>query len=113
MDEKGLHTRFLRITSPWCVKGVTLDEASGTASVIVHYRGERLCACPECGRTVRHYDERARSWRHLDGCQYKTIVSCEIPSVEYPKRSDHQIPVPWADSNATLTALFEVSPLTG
>jgi len=74
MDEKGLYNRFLGITLSWCVKALTLDEASRTVSVLVQYRGDRLCVCPECGRTVARYEERARSWRHLDSCRYRTIV---------------------------------------
>ena len=88
---------------------VTLDESSGAVCVCVQERGDRLCACPECRRTVPRYDKRTRPWRHLDSCQYKTIVSREIPRVECPEHGIRQIPVPWADSNATLTAQFEVS----
>jgi len=42
----------------------------------------------------------AASTRHIE--------SCEIPRVECPEHGVHQLPVPCADSNATLTALFRV-----
>ncbi|HVZ37643.1 MAG TPA: ISL3 family transposase [Candidatus Kapabacteria bacterium] len=109
MDEKGLYTRFLGIGSPGCVKGVTLDESSGEVHVSVEYRGDRVCACPKCGKQVPRYDKRHRTWRHLDSCQYKTIVSAAVPRVNCDEHGVLQIPVPWADPGSGLTAMLEAA----
>jgi len=49
MDEKDPYTRFLGIIPPWCVNAITLDEASRTVRMSVHYRGDRLCTRTESG----------------------------------------------------------------
>jgi len=53
------------------------------------------------------FDTRTRRWRHLDTCQYRTILVAEVPRVECPEHGVHQVPVPWSESNSRFTALFE------
>ncbi|TXF10449.1 transposase family protein [Pelomicrobium methylotrophicum] len=38
------------------------------------------------------YDTRRRRWRHLDTCQYKTVLEAEVP---------------WSESGSGFAALFE------
>lgn len=109
MDEKSLYTRFLGIGSPWRVTAVRLDEASAEVRVHVEHRSNRNCACPTCGKRVPRYDTRHRSWRHLDSCQYKTIVTAEVPRVNCSQHGVLQLPVPWAEPGSGLTAMMEAS----
>jgi transposase len=53
------------------------------------------------------YDHRPRRWRHLDTCQYRTILIAEVPRVECPDHGVHQIRVPWGEPGSRFTALFE------
>ncbi|MDZ7790308.1 MAG: ISL3 family transposase [Xanthomonadales bacterium] len=64
-------------------------------------------ACPQCGASCSGYDTRERKWRHLDTCQYKTWLVAQVPRVRCPEHGVHQLPVPWAENNSRLTALFE------
>ncbi len=73
---------------------------------LAHASGAEL-ECPECGQGCRRYDRRERRWRHLDTCQYRTVLVAEIPRVECPEHGVHQVQVPWADSGSRFTALFE------
>jgi transposase len=109
MDEKSLYTRFLGIGSPWRVTTVRLDEASAEVRVHVEYRSNRVCVCPTCGKKAPRYDKRHRSWRHLDSCQYKTIVTAEVPRVNCSAHGILQVPVPWAEPGSGLTAMLEAS----
>jgi len=43
----------------------------------------------------------------LDTCQYRTILSAEIPRCNCPEHGVHQIAVPWSDPGSRFTALFE------
>ena len=36
--------------------------------------------CPECGLACPGYDHRSRQWRHLDLCEYRTMVVAGFPA---------------------------------
>jgi transposase len=63
--------------------------------------------CPTCGREAPGYDARERRWRHLDTCQYRTMVIAEVPRVRCPEHGVLQVAVPWAEAGSRFTALFE------
>ena len=43
-------------------------------------------ACPECGAEAKPDDHQAkREWRHLDTCQYRTILHARPPAAPGPK----------------------------
>jgi transposase len=46
-------------------------------------------------------------WRHLDTCQYRTLVHARIPRLSCPTHGIRQVRVPWAEEKARFTALFE------
>jgi transposase len=64
--------------------------------------------CPECGKVVQRYDRKKRRWRHLDTCQMKTIIECEVPRVKCPTHDVKQMDVPWAERHSHFTALYEL-----
>ncbi len=74
---------------------------------VTHPKGQRF-PCPECGPRagVRDHAE-PRGWRHLDSCQFQTVLHCRIPRVTCPTHGVRQVPVPWADPRSQFTALFE------
>ncbi len=77
--------------------------------VVVHVEpkeGAGLC-CPTCGKVSPGYDSRPRRWRHLDTCQYKTILQVNLPRVTCPEHGVVTVSVPWAESGSGFTALFE------
>ena len=52
-----------------------------------------------------HADER--SWRHLDTCQFHTILHARIPRIDCPTHSVRQVRVPWAEARGRFTLLLE------
>ena len=84
MRDTDLYTRILGIEVPWQVSTVKVEMAKGEVIVQVERKvGAKLC-CPTCGRESPGYDSRRRRWRHLDTCQYKTILEANVPRVECP-----------------------------
>ena len=81
MRDKDLYARILDIEAPWRVADVELNLQQGEVVVHVEHDGEAL-NCPECGQPARRYDTRQRRWRHLDTCQYRTILAAEMPRVQ-------------------------------
>jgi transposase len=107
MRDKDLYPQILGIRSPWRVADVELDLPGGEVTVHVGLDPEAPMACPECGQSCPGYDLCSRRWRHLDTCQYRTILAAEVPRVECPERGVRQIAVPWAEPGSGFTALFE------
>jgi len=107
MRGKELYAQILGIKSPWQVSGVELALSEGEVTVHVEQeKGVRPC-CPTCGKVSPGYDLRQRRWRHLDTCQYKTILVADVPRVEYKKRGVVTVSVPWAEPGSGFTAMFE------
>src|SRR5262249_34508510 len=63
--------------------------------------------CPSCRNKAPRYDARRRSWRHLDTCQFQTILEADVPRVNCPEHGVLLIKVPWAEPGSHFTALFE------
>ena len=63
--------------------------------------------CPKCEATVPGYDSRERRWRHLDTCQYRTVLAAEVPRCNCPEHGVCQVNVPWGEAGSRFTALFE------
>jgi transposase len=106
MEDRQLYAQILGIGEPWEVTGVELKRSDGEVRVHVGLRS-RESRCPLCKKAVAGYDEREREWRHLDTCQYRTILVAMVPRVECPEHGVRQLEVPWAESGSRFTALFE------
>lgn len=106
MEDSELYRQILGLEAPWTVVDVVLDLPGGTVSVFVQ-REDRSLECPECGVACPRYDSRQRSWRHLDTCQYRTILVAEVPRVQCDEHGVLQVKVPWAEPGSRFTALFE------
>lgn len=107
MDETTLYEKILGISPPWFVSGIEFISPDKTVEVHVDLEdGVALC-CPTCGQPVPRYDKRARRWRHLDTCQFKTQVVAEVPRIQCPEHGVQTIEVPWAQDNSRYTVLFE------
>lgn len=72
-----------------------------------HKKGVRW-ACPECGKENSVYDHaEERSWRHLDTCQFQTLIHARIPRVDCEEHGVRQVKVPWAEPRSRFTLLME------
>ena len=59
-----------------------LNQQEGDIEVRVAHGEEGTLKCPECGAGGSGYDTRERRWRHLDTCQYRTILVARVPRVK-------------------------------
>lgn len=107
MRDTDLYGRILGIEQRWRVSGVELRLEDGEVEVSVEHGGEGKLPCPECGSPSSRYDTRARRWRHLDTCQYRTILRAEVPRVECSEHGVKTVRVPWSEPGSSFTALFE------
>jgi transposase len=108
MRDTDLYAQILGAKAPWFVDKVDLKVAENSVDIwLDHGPGERW-ACPECGKLLPcrdHVGERV--WRHLDTCQFKTLLHARVPRVECPEHGVHQVLVPWAEPRSRFTLLME------
>jgi transposase len=108
MQDKELYQHILGLASPWSVDSVKLDlDASEIVVKVDHPRGTKFC-CPECKNELACFDHgEERRWRHLDSCQFKTILCAKVPRVKCPEHGVKTVSVPWAEGSSRFTILFE------
>lgn len=106
-EQQGLYSLILELPPSWEVTDVVVDKPQRQVRVRVDQEKSAELRCPRCGAAGSRHDSRQRRWRHLDTCQYQTIVECWVPRVKCPVHGVLQVPVPWSESNSRFTALFE------
>ncbi len=106
MEDRQLYAQILGITEPWHVTSVQFQRSEGEVRVFVALRNRKQ-VCPKCQKPSGGYDDRERRWRHLDTCQYRTILVASIPRVNCTEHGVVQLDVPWAEPGSRFTALFE------
>lgn len=107
MRDVDLYAQILGLSVPWEVTAVDLDRAAGQLVVKVSLSEGAQLNCPHCGRDSPGYDRRVRRWRHLDTCQYVTILEAEVPRLSCPEHGVTTAAVPWAEPDCGFTQLFE------
>lgn len=107
MRDHELYSKILGLAEPWLVVDVELDVARKSVVVRLGRSDGSTLACPECGQTCPGYDTQRRRWRHLDTCQFQTILEADVPRCSCPEHGVKQVKVPWAEAGSRFTALFE------
>ena len=106
MNDRKLYEQILGITEPWHVEQVELKLEIG--QVLIRVEGSPAVeVCHECGERSPRYDASERRWRHLDTCQYQTILIATVPRTKCGQHGVKQVLVPWAEERSRFTALFE------
>jgi transposase len=108
MQDRQLYQQILGLTAPWVVERVELELEAGAVHVYVGHPATAAWACPECGRLCPLHDHAPqRTWRHLDTCQYQTLLHAAVPRTNCPEHGVRLVRVPWAEPGGHFTALFE------
>jgi len=106
MQDFQLYQQILGLTEPWRVEQVTLKLKDKTVEVRVGY-ADTLWGCPQCQQRMQIHDYEERRWRHLDSCQFQTMIVSRVPVVRCPTHGTQTVAVPWAEKYARFTRLFE------
>jgi transposase len=108
MQDRQLYAEILGIRAPWFVERVELKLTEGEVHVHLDHDDVVSWPCPECGESCRPYDHQPeRQWRHLDTCQYRTILHARPPRSECEQHGVRVVKLPWAELGGRFTALFE------
>lgn len=107
MRDTQLYQQLLGVQSPWRVSGVKLDNEHESIEVRVILKAGAKLRCPVCGKKTRVKDRRERQWRHLDTCQYQTLIVAPLPRTECETCGVKTVSPPWAEKGSRFTLLFE------
>lgn len=108
MHDCELYRQILGIVAPWRVERVELRLEEGEVHVYLGHERDARWTCAECGEECRLYDhDTERCWRHLDTCQYRTILHAEPPRTRCAEHGVRVVRLPWAEPLSRFTALFE------
>ena len=106
MQDVQLYEQLLGLQKPWKVETVSLKPAEQAIEVRVVCQ-DTVWVCPECSQPMHIHDWEERRWRHLDSCQFKTLLVARVPRVRCPEHGSQVVKVPWAEKFGRFTQLFE------
>ncbi len=99
-QDSDFYQQVLGLQSSWRVEQVKLDQA---AQRVVHVGVEpgtkRGNPAARGAAHVHQWEQRAR--RHLDTCQFETVISARAPSVKHTDGRVKDMTVPCGSSSAT------------
>jgi transposase len=108
MQDTRLFAQILGLSDPWFVATVDLNPVERKVEIQLEHTPGSKWACPVCGRELACRDHaEERIWRHLDTCQFKTLLYARIPRVDCPEHGVLQVSIPWAEAKSRFTLLMD------
>ena len=87
---------------------VRLEVEGQAVHISLEQDSESRFRCPKCDREYGYYDYApGRTWRHLNICQFQTLVHARVPRVNCEEHGVVQVQVPWAEPHGRFTILME------
>tara|TARA_B100000315_G_scaffold211128_1_gene207758 strand:+ start:138 stop:1364 length:1227 start_codon:yes stop_codon:yes gene_type:complete len=114
MRDTDMYAELLEVGFPWRVASVVMDAKAERVTVRIELEPGEALACPQCGRpgcTIK--DRRERTWRHLNTCQFKTIIKGPLPRTDCPECGVKTLKAPWAERYSRFTKKFEKLTIQG
>ncbi len=106
MKDIELYQEILGLKSPWKVHGVEMKPKEQAIYIDVACTNKDW-VCPECEKRCHIHAYEERQWRHLDSCQFKTILRAKVPRVKCSEHGTQTVRVPWAEPKSRFTLMFE------
>ena len=107
MKDTTLYEQLLGLKSPWSVKKVDLFLADQRVVVEVVLKKGQVWADPTDATKRAHVNGwTERQWRHLDTCQFETVIKGRVPQLKYSDGTVEELAVPWAERYSRVTTLM-------
>ena len=107
MKDTTLYEHLLGLKTPWSVKKVDLSLADQKVVVEVVLRKGQVWADPTDATKRAHINGwTEREWRHLDTCQFETLIRARVPQLKYADGTVEELVVPWAERYSRVTTLM-------
>ena len=107
MKDTALYEHLLGLKTPWSVKKVDLSLADQRVVVEVVLKKGQVWADPTDATRRAHVNGwTERQWRHLDTCQFETLIKARVPQLKYSDGTVEELVVPWAQRYSRVTTLM-------
>ena len=107
MKDTTLYEQLLGLKSPWSVKRVDLSLAEQRVVVEVVLKKGQVWGDPTDATKRAHVNGWSeRQWRHLDTCQFETLIKARVPQLKYSDGTVEELVVPWAQRYSRVTTLM-------
>ena len=106
MTNTEFYRHILGLESPWGVSNVDLDMTANRVVIRLEIDRTTKWFHPETREPAILHKWTERRWRHLDTCQFETIIEASVPSVKYRDGKIEEVAVPWADRYQRYTKLM-------
>ena len=106
MKDFQLYQQILGLAAPWQVESVTLKRQEREIEVRVAC-AQTHWGCAECQQRMEIHGYEERRWRHLDSCQFQTILVARVAIVRCAEHGAQTVVVPWAEKYGRFSRLFE------
>ena len=107
MKDTTLYEHLLGLKTPWSVKSVDLSLAEQRVVVEVVLKPGQVWADPTDATKRAHVNGWSeRQWRHLDTCQFETLIKARVPQLKYSDGTVEELTVPWAERYSRVTTLM-------
>ena len=100
------YRQILGISAPWKIVNVELDMEAKRVVITAEVDRATQWAHPETKQAASLHKWTERTWRHLDTCQFETVIHANVPSVKHRDGSIEEVAVPWADRYQRITKLL-------
>jgi transposase len=108
VHERRFFEAILGVPAPWRIEHADLSLTEARLDLYVGHLAGSIWPCPECHTELPCHDLAARrTWRHLDACQFLTLVHASVPRVECPRHAVRDVGVPWANAGSLYTTAME------
>jgi len=107
MKDTDFYRQILGLESPWSVDKVDLDMNAKRVVIRAGIDPSTKWFHPETREPATIHKWTERTWRHLDTCQFETVIVAKVPSVKYRDGSIEEVAVPWAERYQRHTKLLE------
>ena len=103
MKDTALYEQLLGLKAPWSVNSVDLSIADQRVVVEVVLKPGQVWADPTDATKRAHINGwTERQWRHLDTCQFETLIKARVPQLKYSDGTVEELAVPWAERKCSI-----------
>ena len=107
MKDTALYEQLLGLKSPWSVRSVELSLADQRVVVEVVLKKAQVWSDPTDTTKRAHVNGWGeRQWRHLDTCQFETLIKARVPQLKYSDGTVEELMVPWAQRYSRVTNMM-------
>lgn len=107
LNFKEFYGQSLGLKPPWQVTEVTIRGEQRQILIVVECARGVVWGDPETEERAEIKDWQERTWRHLDTCEYETIVTARVPRLLLKSGKTVMVSVPWAEPGGRFTKSFE------